>query len=235
MSRSIPDSQTISDIWEAVKNRSIPVKPLTKPEWDVLDDTQKNSDIVYIVSGSDSISIIYHRKTLSGEGSIGNPVGTIISYMGLTAPTGYLICDGTVYDIDDHPDLANHIEAQFGDVKYFGGNGTTTFAVPDMRNLFLRGYHGASSEKLSGDIGKKQAATPIPNTSMGYTSGAAHLLGLQVSESSTFNYTTKDYDTAIASSIQRGIKITTGAASGGVPATFTARPVNMAVLYCIKT
>lgn len=187
------------------------------------------------VTPSDYATVEQVEEIIDSIISDGNPVGTIISYMGVTAPTGYLICDGTVYNIDDYQDLANHIKAQFGDVKYFGGNGTTTFAVPDMRNLFLRGYHGASSEKLSGDIGKKQEATPIPNTSMGYTSGAPHLLGLQVSETSTFNYTTKNYDTAVASSIQRGIKITTGAASGGVPATFTARPVNMAVLYCIKT
>ena len=35
------------------------------------------------------------------------PVGTVLSFMGKTAPTGYLICDGTVYNISDYPNLAN--------------------------------------------------------------------------------------------------------------------------------
>lgn len=35
-----------------------------------------------------------------------NPTGTIISYMGNHAPEGYLICDGSVYNIKDYPQLA---------------------------------------------------------------------------------------------------------------------------------
>lgn len=49
MSRSIPDNQTVADIWAAVKNRSIPTKSLTKAEYDILDETQKNADILYVV------------------------------------------------------------------------------------------------------------------------------------------------------------------------------------------
>lgn len=97
----------------------------------------------------------------SGGGD-GSPVGTVISYMGKTAPTGYLICDGTVKNVSAYPELAQHIKTQFGSSNYFGGNGTTTFAVPDMRNLFLRGYHG-STTALSGNIGAKQEGTVFPN------------------------------------------------------------------------
>ena len=69
-----------------------------------------------------------------------NPVGNIISFMGTIAPSGYLICDGAEVNIADYPNLANHFETQFGSKNYFGGNGTTTFAVPDLRNEFLRGH-----------------------------------------------------------------------------------------------
>lgn len=61
------------------------------------------------------------------------PVGTIISYMGLTAPESYIILDGTVYNIADYPALAEHFLSQLDSSNYFGGDGVTTFAVPDMR------------------------------------------------------------------------------------------------------
>lgn len=60
------------------------------------------------------------------------PIGTIISYMGVTAPQDYLACDGSVYNISAYTDLADFIESQFGSKNYFGGNGTTTFGVPTL-------------------------------------------------------------------------------------------------------
>ena len=54
------------------------------------------------------------------------------------APAGYLICDGTVKDIREYP------------------------ALPDMRNLFLRGYHCEAEEWPSGEVGVKQEGTEHP-------------------------------------------------------------------------
>ena len=67
------------------------------------------------------------------------PIGTIIAFMGTTAPQDYLACDGTVYNIADYPRLAQFFTDQFGSANKFGGNGTTTFAVPDLKGEFLRG------------------------------------------------------------------------------------------------
>ena len=85
----------------------------------------------------------------TGEGAGGNPIGTVISFLGMTPPVGYLVCDGTIWNIEDYPDLASFFGAQFGSAHYFGGDGTETFALPDMRNLFLRGYHG-TAQAISG-------------------------------------------------------------------------------------
>ncbi len=95
-------------------------------------------------------------------GPDGNPIGTIISYMGLTAPQDYLACDGTAYHIADYPELAAFFKEQFGSVNHFGGDGETTFAVPDLRNLFLCGYCGEAEEPLSGEVGERQEATSFP-------------------------------------------------------------------------
>lgn len=95
-------------------------------------------------------------------GPDGNPVGTVISFMGTSAPEDYLVCDGAEYPIGDYPDLAEHFRQQFGAAGHFGGDGENTFAVPDLRNLFLRGYHCGAEEQLSGEVGEKQKATEIP-------------------------------------------------------------------------
>lgn len=174
------------------------------------------------------------------KGPDGNPVGTVISFMGVRAPKDYLACDGSVYNISDYSELADFFNDQFGSRNYFGGNGTTTFAVPDMRNLFLRGHYGQSSQKLSGAVGKKQEATVLPNVFIGGSNW-----DLDVGIVGDVGVTT------IAKNIDRGVSrgsqgtcfgstpsevsdIWGGDFSGPYYSSYTARPVNMAVLYCIK-
>ncbi len=160
-------------------------------------------------------------------GPDGNPIGTIISYMGLTAPQDYLVCDGAEYNIADYSDLARFFETQFGTSNHFGGDGTTTFAVPDLRNLFLRGYHGEAVEQLSGEVGKRQEGTQFPYYESTLTSSNV------VRGSATVILPT-DVDTKPGTSngvYHNGGSYDTGTKS---PLYFTSRPVNTAVLYCIK-
>ena len=175
----------------------------------------------------------FNGKALTGpmgpQGPDGNPIGSIISYLGSTAPEGYLVCDGAEYPIADYSQLAAFFEKEFGRKNHFGGDGTSTFAVPDFRNLFLRGFHGESEEKLSGGIGAKQEGTEhyniVPtndgwraprrfsvNESESPVPNADKMIGGLVSASATAmsNTGTKVYD------------------------SYTSRPVNAAVQYCIK-
>jgi len=64
------------------------------------------------------------------------PVGMVIQYTGATAPTGWLLCNGTAYNASTNPiyqELFNVIGNQFG------GTNNTDFKVPDYRGSFLRG------------------------------------------------------------------------------------------------
>ena len=93
-----------------------------------------------------------------------SPVGEIIAFMGTTAPEHYLACDGAEYTIGTHPHLELFFTTQFGGVNYFGGNGTTTYKVPDLRGEFLRGA-GANSrarQGSGGSVGEHQNATELP-------------------------------------------------------------------------
>jgi microcystin-dependent protein len=55
------------------------------------------------------------------------PSGTMYMWPAAAAPSGFLLCDGTVYNNVDYPELS----AVLGNT--FGGVAGTSFAVPDMR------------------------------------------------------------------------------------------------------
>lgn len=161
-----------------------------------------------------------------------SPVGQIISFMGTVAPKHYRICDGATYSIADYPLLAEHFKTQFGSSHYFGGDGTTTFAVPDLRNEFIRGFHGEAAEQLSGEIGKHQDATIHTNIC---TNGVANIITHEIThngDNETFN--TRNADLITVSGKTRYVASSTTTAKDARGFDYTSRPTNVAVLYCIK-
>ena len=66
------------------------------------------------------------------------PTGSIIMYGATTAPTGWLLCDGSAVSRTTYADLFAIIGTTFG-----AGNGSTTFNLPDLRDRFVVGA-GAS-------------------------------------------------------------------------------------------
>lgn len=68
----------------------------------------------------------------STKGIEDTPVGEIIRTIGNETPKHYLMCDGSVYNIADYPHLAQYFKDNFGSSNAFGGDGTTTFAVPEL-------------------------------------------------------------------------------------------------------
>lgn len=173
--------------------------------------------------------------------SAGTPVGEIISYMGTIAPPNYLICDGSIYQISDYPYLAQHFSDNFGSKNYFGGNGTTTFAVPDLRGEFLRGSGtNLNTNSLTGvtegsgaSVGTHQQASvisPIGTSSEGTTrylsaTGAAEMWEGIVNPDAASAY----YGSNVWLAIPASNKNTSQRRR-----YFTSRPTNTSVLYCIK-
>lgn len=160
-------------------------------------------------------------------GPDGNPIGAVISFMGTSAPKDYLICDGSEYSVSQYPALAAFFQTQFGTKNHFGGDGTTTFAVPDMRNLFLRGYHGEAEEQLSGEVGEMQEATRHIRVE-GF-SGRLFIAGDQTADTRPANP-----DSTFLFESPRVVSANGGTMDTSVFTTYSSRPVNMAVLYCIK-
>jgi len=62
------------------------------------------------------------------------PTGSILMYGAATAPTGWLLCDGSAVSRTTYADLFAIIGTTFG-----VGNGSTTFNLPDLRDRFVVG------------------------------------------------------------------------------------------------
>lgn len=73
------------------------------------------------------------------------PPGALLDYAGSTAPTGFLLCDGSDVSRTDYADLFAVIGETFGP-----GDGSTTFTLPDFQD---RTAIGKSGTKALGDTG----------------------------------------------------------------------------------
>ena len=66
----------------------------------------------------------------SGGDMFGNPVGTVITFWGTAAPSGYFACNGHSFSASSYP-------------KLYGVLGTAI--LPDLRGYFIRGYDTRNS------------------------------------------------------------------------------------------
>jgi microcystin-dependent protein len=71
--------------------------------------------------------------TIAASGS-GIPTGTVIPYAGSTAPSGYLICNGSAVSRTTYSNLFSVIGTTYG-----AGDGSTTFNLPDLRGRVVVG------------------------------------------------------------------------------------------------
>lgn len=76
------------------------------------------------------------------------PIGSILAFGGSSAPTGFLICDGSSVSRTDFADLFTTIGVTYG-----SGNGTTTFTLPDLRQRFPLGKSGSGTGNTLGGVG----------------------------------------------------------------------------------
>jgi len=69
-----------------------------------------------------SNTLVFRRNRLC-------PAGTVESFAGLVAPSGWLLCDGSIISRTQYPVLFEAIGTTHG-----AGDGVTTFRLPDMRS-----------------------------------------------------------------------------------------------------
>jgi microcystin-dependent protein len=114
------------------------------------------------------------------------PTGVILPFGGSSAPSGFLLCDGTAVSRTTYADLFTAIGTSYGT-----GDGSTTFNLPDVRQRFPLGKAAAgtgSSLGASGGAIDHTHSTPAHSHTVAahtHSVPAHYHSSLQASESST--------------------------------------------------
>jgi microcystin-dependent protein len=80
------------------------------------------------------------------------PPGSVVAFSNSSAPTGYVKCNGAALSRTLYADLFAAIGSTFG-----GGDGSTTFNVPDLRGEFIRGWDDGRGQDSGRSFGSYQA------------------------------------------------------------------------------
>jgi microcystin-dependent protein len=98
-------------------------------------------------------------------------VGTIKPWGKATAPSGYLLCDGSAVSRTTYADLFAVISTTYG-----AGDSSTTFNVPDLQGKFPQGKSGTTNLATTGGantvtvaVTNNQAATNATNQTVSVT------------------------------------------------------------------
>lgn len=110
------------------------------------------------------------------------PKGVIIPFAGVTAPKGFLLCDGSQVSRTTYSDLFAVIGTTYG-----AGNGSTTFTLPDYRDRTVFMRNDKSVGKVSdGSIPDHRHTMAVKVGTSGWEGGGAH------NGSSTTGYASED-------------------------------------------
>ena len=182
----------------------------------------------------------YNGSAWGGLAS-GVPVGTILAHAANTPPSGFLECNGSNISRSTYATLFSTISTTFG-----VGDGSSTFALPDLRGQFIRGWANTGSTDASRVFGSTQTDQNKNHT---HTTDSTTLTGniRKISEgflaggSATGVFTkTSDGNNSITGSSSTspvggvdfdGTHTHTISSSGGGT---EARPTNLALMYIIK-
>lgn len=85
---------------------------------------------------------------LFGERPASLPSGIVLMHAGSSAPSGWLLCDGSAVSRSDYANLFAVIGVSYG-----AGNGTTTFNLPDLRGRFPVGRAASGTFATLGSTG----------------------------------------------------------------------------------
>lgn len=165
------------------------------------------------------------NKVLKGSGvwddSGGVPIGSSIIWNTDTPPENYLESDGSAISRSTYAALFAVIGTTFG-----SGDGSTTFNIPDFRGYFPRGWsHGGSID----------SGRTFGSTQQDAFQGHYHSLGGGLASSqSGIDSDCMRTDSGSSSTAWQARSIITNGTNGTPRTASETRPVNLAIMFCIK-
>lgn len=179
--------------------------------------------------------------------SISVLTGTVLIWPAEAVPTGYLECAGQILTISAYPALFNIIGNRYG------GDGVTTFKLPDYRGEFLRGWdHGrgldpnaATRTNAGGGATGDHVGTNQTASVKGTDLGSVNLSFTRIRDSqgndvaldtATNNGSMAGYEIGSQSGIYRSPPVPPFTLTTPINnSNLETRPVNIYVMYIIKT
>jgi microcystin-dependent protein len=180
------------------------------------------------------------------------PTGTVLAYAGVSAPSGWLVCDGAAYNQADYADLFAALSTTYNTQlnpttgSAWAAPSASQFRVPDLRGLFLRGA-GTPSGQSAVTVGSHQDQSTAKNgLALTNNTVASSSHGHSLVSSPGANLTVQAVTTG---SVNRAVQTQTapstdlGSNTGSPSGTTTVgisngdletRPMNRGVTYIIK-
>lgn len=172
----------------------------------------------------------------------GVPVGTILTHAANTPPSGFLECNGSAISRSTYATLFSTIQTTFG-----VGDGSSTFALPDLRGQFVRGWANTGSTDASRVFGSSQTDQNKNHThttdsqtltgsvshlsaSLAQNPGSASGVFSKGSSASAVGAPSGGSGSAAALGFDGTHSHTISSSGGGTE----ARPTNIALMYIIK-
>ncbi len=125
---------------------------------------------------ADSLKSVWHglcdlQEQIDGLAGLGQvPIGTVLSYAGSTAPTNFMIADGSEISRTTFSALFNIIGTTYG-----AGDGSTTFNLPDLSDSFVRGKTTGTPGSTGGTDSHTHDVDPPLRTS---STASGHIHGI---------------------------------------------------------
>ena len=112
---------------------------------------------VYLKKDDGTPTIVEVTGGTGGGGGTTIPAGVINQYAGATAPSGWLLCDGSAVSRSTYANLFSVLSTNYG-----AGDGTTTFNLPDLRRRIPVGK--GTSDSLGGSDGLAEGSRTLSHT-----------------------------------------------------------------------
>jgi len=149
------------------------------------------------------------------------PTGTVLHFAGSSAPTGWLLCDGSAVSRTTYATLFALISTTYG-----SGDGSTTFNVPNTSGIFIS---GVGSQTISSITYTRTLATKQGDQFQGHT----HTVNYHSGTATPTGANAFQLDLNVTSTTNVDVPTTIGA--NGTPRYGTeTRPANIALNHIIK-
>lgn len=121
-----------------------------------MNEISDDLNVLFPYTGGNKIAYSV-STTVLGEMSITDlqaPTGAVLGWSTASAPTGWLLCDGSAVNRTTYATLFALVGTTFG-----SGNGSTTFNLPDLRGRTIIGVDGAAGRVTSASTNGANADT----------------------------------------------------------------------------